>query len=116
MVENFATYIVFSTIMMHLTVFLPKLELASLVGTVLAVALTEVALLFVMPPTDEFTTAECVVIVQSLYVIIQAFVVGLACDDEISRTTDCVIHMWRMFIAQHGGDRLHGRVVRARVP
>ena len=98
-VENFATYIVFSTIMMHLTVFLPKLDLASLVGTVLAVALTEVALLFVMPPTDEFTTAECVVIVQSLYVIIQAFVVGLACDDEISGTTDCVIQMWHMFIA-----------------
>ena len=44
--ENFATYIVFSTIMMHLTVFLPKLDLALLVGTVLAVALTEVALLF----------------------------------------------------------------------
>ena len=68
-----------------LTVFLPKLDLASLVGTVLAVALTEVALLFVMPPTDDFTTAECVVNVQSLYVIIQAFVVGLACDDEIYR-------------------------------
>jgi len=94
--ENFAKYIVLSTIMMHLTIFLPKIKLASTVSTVLAVALTEVALLFVMPPTDELTTAESVIIVQALYVISQAFVVGLVCEDE---TSECAVEMWHMLIA-----------------
>ena len=110
--ENFAKYIVLSTIMMHLTIFLPKVGLASTVGTVLAVALTEVALLFVMPPTDELTTAESVIIVQVLYVISLAFVVGLVCDDETFWTfgtfkqtsgweegDECAVQMWHMFIA-----------------
>ena len=97
--ENFATFIIFSTIMLHLTMFLPKFELDAIIGTVLAVALTEVALLFVMPNTDEFTTAETVVVVQALYVIIQAFVVGLVCDDGISETEVCVIQMWHILIA-----------------
>ena len=85
--------------MMHLTIFLPKVGLASTVGTVLAVALTEVALLFVMPPTDELTTAESVIIVQVLYVISLAFVVGLVCDDETFGTSECAVQMWHMLIA-----------------
>ena len=97
--ENFSKYIVLPTIMMHLTVFLPKVKLASTVSTVLAVALTEVALLFVMPPTDELTTAERVIIVQVLYVISQAFVVGLVCDDETFGTSECAVQMWHMAIA-----------------
>ena len=54
-------------IMMHLTIFLPKLSLGSLISTVLGVALTDVALLFRMPLTNEFTTAARVVVFHALY-------------------------------------------------
>ncbi len=52
-----------------------------------------------MPPTDELTTAERVIIVQALYVISQAFVVGLVCDDEKFGTSECAVQMWHMLIA-----------------
>ena len=100
-VENFVNYCVFSTLMLHLTIFLPRLDLASLIGTVLAVALTEVALLFVMPVTDEFTTAESVVLFQALYVIAMAFVVGLTCDDAegAGDTARCAVQQSHMLVA-----------------
>lgn len=75
--ETFCTYIVFSTLMVHLTIFLPRLALGDLIGTALAIALTAVALLFVMPPSNEFTTAEIVVLLQALYVLASAAAIGL---------------------------------------
>ena len=75
--ENLFKYIILSTLLLHTAMFLPLLDLASMVGTVLSIVLTEVALLFVMPHTTEFTTAESVVVAHSVYMLILGYSVGV---------------------------------------
>jgi len=61
----------------------------------LVIVLTEVALLFVMPKTVEFTTAEAAVVMQSFYVLLLAFFVGLYCDGDEA----CAVEQWHIFCA-----------------
>ena len=60
--ENLFKYVILSTLLLQMTCFLPLLDVSNQVATLLAIVLTEVALLFVMPSTSEFTTAEAVIV------------------------------------------------------
>lgn len=81
-IEDTVKYIIVSLLLLNLTLFLPAMEVADLIAIVLAIALTEVALLFVMPHTNEVTTAESVLLGHATYVIAAGFVVGLSCNQS----------------------------------
>eukprot|EP01084_Bolivina_argentea_P021454 39866_1 len=68
--EDLFKYVLVSTILMYLLVFTADLEVGDLLATNLTLILTEVALLFVLPPTDDFTTTERVLTAHILIMVI----------------------------------------------
>mmetsp|Transcript_23675 Transcript_23675/g.57344 ORF Transcript_23675/g.57344 Transcript_23675/m.57344 type:complete len:638 (-) Transcript_23675:673-2586(-) len=69
--ENLMKYIGISTVMLWALYFLPILDSGDAVNTVLVLALTEVALLFVLPDSETvFTMTEKIIVSQSLYAFI----------------------------------------------
>ena len=76
--ENLFKYIILSTLLLHTAMFLPGEPPSTIVSTVLSIVLTEVALLFVMPETGDFTTAESVVVFHSMYMLILGYTIAAA--------------------------------------
>lgn len=75
--EDLLKYLLTSMLLVYMTVFLPFLKIQDLLATSLALILTEVALLFVMPPTMRFTTAETTIVIHMMYMFLLTFVIGL---------------------------------------
>jgi len=67
--ENLFKYIVLSTVLSSLFLFTTNLELHDLLGVDVALILTEVALLFVLRETAEFTTSERVLVSHTISMI-----------------------------------------------
>ncbi len=63
-------------------VYLPEFDLADALATVFAVVFTLVALLFTLPPSPHFTTAEAVLLANSCYTVVLFFIVGCSRDAD----------------------------------
>ena len=76
--ESLFQYIVLSTMLLHATMFLPLFSIDNAFGTMLAIVLTQVALLFSMPDTKGvFTTAETVVVAHAIYFLVIGYCLGM---------------------------------------
>mmetsp|Transcript_4054 Transcript_4054/g.7461 ORF Transcript_4054/g.7461 Transcript_4054/m.7461 type:complete len:164 (+) Transcript_4054:1295-1786(+) len=71
--ESLIKFLGLPFLLMFITVFLPDVDTADGISLILTIILTNVALLFTLPPTDEFTTAEMVIIFQSVFTLIVFF-------------------------------------------
>jgi len=68
--ENLFKYVILSTILLSLFLFTTELELDDLLQVDLALVLTEVALLFILRDTQEFTTSERVIVAHTISMIV----------------------------------------------
>jgi hypothetical protein len=71
-------YVGLTLIFMNAMLYLPEIELADALATIFAVVFTLVALLFTLPTTSHFTTAEAVLLANACYTVILMFIVGSA--------------------------------------
>ena len=76
-IESFCKFILLSIVLMNTTVFLPEMDIEDNFSAVLTIVLTEVALLFVLPESSDFTTAESVIVGHSMYMIAILFGIHL---------------------------------------
>lgn len=83
-IESFCKFILLSLVLMNTTVFLPEMGIEDNFGALMTIVLTEVALLFVLPESSEFTTAESVIVGHSIYMI--AILFGIHAEDPSLET------------------------------
>jgi len=77
-VENLWKFEIVSTAMMSFMFFIPCMDVSSGVQTGLAILLADVALLFVMPPNDQFTSCEQIIVGHSVFIVVFTFFSCLA--------------------------------------
>eukprot|EP00933_Yihiella_yeosuensis_P050134 TRINITY_DN47899_c0_g1_i1.p1 TRINITY_DN47899_c0_g1~~TRINITY_DN47899_c0_g1_i1.p1 ORF type:complete len:379 (-),score=66.54 TRINITY_DN47899_c0_g1_i1:173-1309(-) len=76
--ENMFKYIMVSLFIVHVSCFCPFMELSDMMGTMLTLILTEVALLFTLSHSNEVTTAETIMIAHINYMFMVTLVLGIA--------------------------------------
>ena len=75
--ENIFKFVVVSTLLLQVSLFYPAFEIDAIVSSLLAVVLTEVALLFTMPQEGVFSTAEAILVGHIIYEVSLTFSVAV---------------------------------------
>jgi hypothetical protein len=81
--ENMLKFVGLSTVLMNVTVMFSSMEKSELVGNMLAIVFSQLALLFILPH-HQITTAGVVVVVQTMFTLAFSFVLWSLAEAEIA--------------------------------